>query len=308
MINKFKIGLVLLFTFYVLGSMFAPTAHAQTQKGITVSPSIAHIDLATDQPEYELTYTNNTGANISLLLSVQDFSELEGTYQVNFLNQKDAANYKYSLSSWISFENKNLELNPGEKKTVKVFINKDRITKGGHYASILAQIQQPENKSTINILPTLSSLLFVRASTGKEFEEGKISNFMPLRDGIEFPNAFITMFQNNGNVHVVPYGLIQIYDPLGSLVAKGTFNINSLDALPESIRRFDTNIDFYQKVLLPGIYTAKINLHFGNTNKKISTSVKFFSQGMFDFIKIGLGLIVILLVALYLRKRIRKVI
>ena len=303
---KLNIGLVLLFTFYVLGFMFAPTAHAQTQKGITVSPSIAHIDLATDQPEYELTYTNNTGANISLLLSVQDFSELEETYQVNFLNQKDAANYKYSLSSWISFENKNLELNSGEKKTVKVFINKDRITKGGHYASILAQIQQPENKSAINILPTLASLLFVRASTGKEFEEGKISNFMPLRDGVEFPNAFITMFQNNGNVHVVPYGLIQVYDPLGNLVAKGIFNTNSLDALPESIRRYDTNIDLYQKILLPGIYTAKIDLHFGNTNKKTSTTIKFFSQGMFDFVKIGLGLVIILLVVFYLRKKLTK--
>jgi hypothetical protein len=312
MINKFKIrklklsiGVVLLFTFYVLGFRFAPTAHAQTQKGITVSPSIIHIDLATDQPKYELTYTNNTNTNINLVLSVQDFSELEANYQLNFLSQKDAANYKYSLASWISFENNNLQLNPGEIKTVTVFINKDRITKGGHYASILAQVQQAQNKSAINILPTLSSLLFVRASTGQEIEQGEINDFMPLRDGIEFPETFITMFQNSGNVHVVPHGLIQIYDPLGNLVAKGTFNINSLDALPESIRRFDTNIDLYQKVLLPGIYTAKINLHFGNTDKTISASVKFFSQGMFDFIKIALGIIIISLLGLYLRKKLK---
>src|ERR1035437_4872725 len=156
----------------MLGFFSTPAAHAQTkaqeQKGITVSPSIAHIDLATDPAEYTLTYTNTTGTDINLLLSVQDLSEFEGTYQINFLNQKDAANYKYSLSSWISFENKNIELNPGEKKTVKVFIDKNRITKGGHYASILAQIQQPQSKTVINILPTLSSLLFVRASTGKE--------------------------------------------------------------------------------------------------------------------------------------------
>ena len=312
MINKFKIrkwklsiGVILLFTFYVLGFRFAPTAHAQTQKGITVSPSIIHIDLATDQPKYELTYTNNTNTNINLVLSVQDFSELEANYQLNFLSQKDAANYKYSLASWISFENNNLQLNPGEKKTVTVFINKDRITKGGHYASILAQVQQAQNKSAINILPTLSSLLFVRASTGQEIEQGKINDFTELRDGIEFPATFITMFQNSGNVHVVPHGLIQIYDPLGNFVAKGTFNINSLDALPESIRRFDTNIDFYQKVLLPGIYTAKINLHFGNTDKTTSASVKFFSQGMFNFPLIGVGIIVILLIGLYLRKKLK---
>jgi hypothetical protein len=281
------------------------TACAQQQKGITVSPSITHIDLATDPAEYEVTYTNTTSADINLALSVQDFSEIEGTYQLNFLNQKDAANYKYSLSSWLSFENKNIELNPGEKKTVKVFIDKNKITKGGHYASILAQIEQPESKTEINVLPTLSSLLFVRANTGQEIEEGKINDFSPIRDGIEYPDTYITMFQNSGNVNVIPYGLIQIYDPLGNLVAKGTFNAYSLDSLPESVRRFDTKIVTYQKVLLPGTYTAKIDIRFGKTNQKLSKTVKFFSQGMFDFGKIGVGFVIVLLAGLYLRKRIR---
>lgn len=302
MFEKLKIaGFLILATSYLI--LNTGVAYAQEQKGITVSPSIAHIDLATDLAEYTLTYTNTTNADINLLLSVQDFSEFEGTYQINFLNQKDAANYKYSLSSWISFENKNIELNPGEKKTVKVFIDKNRITKGGHYASILAQIQQPESKSAINILPTLSSLLFVRANTGQEVEEGQINDFSPIRDGIEYPDIYITMFQNSGNVNVVPYGLIQIYDPLGNLAAKGTFNVYSLDSLPESIRRYDTKITTYQKVLLPGIYTAKIDIHFGKTNQKLSKTVKFFSQGMFDFGKIILFIILIVVVIFYLRKR-----
>jgi len=296
--------MILLFSFFL-----AASTHAQTQtpepKGITVSPSIIHIDLATDPAEYTLTYTNNTGAEINLLLSAQDFSEIEGTYQLNFLNQKDAANYKYSLSSWLSFENKNLQLAPGEKKTVKIFINKDRITKGGHYASILAQVQQPESKSAINILPTLSSLLFVRASTGQEIEDGKISDFTPLRDGIEYPDTYILMFENNGNVFTIPYGLIQVYDPLGNLVAKGALNVYSLDSLPESIRRYDTKVTTYQKLLLPGIYTAKIDVTFGKTHQKLSRTIKFFSQGMFDFVKIGIGLVILVILLFYFRKRVR---
>ena len=264
-----------------------------------------HIDLATDPAEYTLTYINNTGAEVNLLLSVQDFSELEGTYQINFLNPKDANNYKYALSSWISFENNSLQLNPGEKKSVKIFINKDRITKGGHYASVLAKIDQGESKTEINILPALSSLLFVRASTGKEFEEGKITDFAPLRDGIEYPDSYLLMFENNGNVFTIPYGLIQIYDPLGNLASKGTFNEYSLDSLPESVRRYDTKVTTYQKILLPGIYTAKIDLHFGKTNQKLTKTVKFFSQGMFDFVDIGIGLVIILIVSLYLRKRLK---
>jgi hypothetical protein len=284
--------------------VFPARAYAQSG-GITVTPSIAHIDLATDAPEYELTYANNTKSEINLVLSVQNFTELEESYRIDFLTGKDVTNYKYSLSSWISFENKNLQLAPGEKKSVKVFIDKNRITKGGHYASILAEIQAPESKQQVNVKAVLSSLLFVRASTGKEVEEGKIDTFEPLRDGIEYPNAYILRFENSGNVHVIPYGLIQVLDPLGNLVAKGALNDNSLDVLPESIRRYDTTITTYQKILLPGIYTAKIDLHFGKTNQKLSATVKFFSQGMFDFVKIGLGLVIILLLALLLRKKLK---
>ena len=282
---------------------FAPLTKAQSLGGITVFPSITHLDLATDPPEYTLTYVNNTNTEINLLLSVADFTELEDSYKINFLDAKDAANYKYSLSSWISFENKTLQLSPNEKKSVKVFIDKDRITKGGHYASILAEIVQPETKDQINVKAILSSLLFVRASTGKEIEDGKISLFEPLRDGIDYPDSYILRFENNGNVHVVPYGLIEVFDPLGNLAGKGILNDGSLDALPESIRRYDTKVATYQKVLLPGIYTAKIQMHYGKTNQKLTASVKFFSQGMFDFVKIGLLAIAVIVILLIVYRR-----
>ena len=283
---------------------FVSPMHAQTvQKGITVSPSITHIDLSTDSSEYKLTYTNNTNAEINLLLSVQDFTELEDNYSINFLEGKDAANYKYSLSSWISFENRTIQLSPNEKKSVKIFIEKNRITKGGHYASILAEIFQPETKNQVSVKAVISSLLFVRASTGKEIETGKISSFKPLRNDVNYPNSYILRFENNGNVHVIPYGIIEVFDPLGNLAAKGILNENSLDALPESIRRYDTKITTYQKILLPGIYTAKINIHFGKTNQKLTTTINFFSQGMFNFIKIGLFLTVIIVSIIYLKRR-----
>jgi len=303
--RKLKIAVFLILT---TGYLVLATgkALAQTQKGITVEPSIMHIDLSTDQPEYDLTYINSTNYAVGLTISVQDFSALSDTYQIDYLSPADAANYKYSLSSWLTFENKNFDLNPGEKKSIKVYIDKTRITKGGHYAAILAEIGAPNGGQNSNVKAVLSSLLFVRADTGQEIEDGKIVTFEPNRDWLEFPDSFIVRFQNNGNVHVIPYGLIKIYDPLNNLVTQGTFNMDSLDALPESIRRYDTDIEVYQKVLLPGTYTAKIALHFGDTNRKTSATVQFYSEGMFDFPKIGLGLVIILLVSLYLRKKLSK--
>ena len=57
-------------------------------KGISVTPSIIHLDLAVDPPEYVLTYENNTNADITLLLSLSDFNELEESYKINFLEKR----------------------------------------------------------------------------------------------------------------------------------------------------------------------------------------------------------------------------
>jgi len=284
----------------------AKTSSAKIQPGISVSPSINHIDLSVDQPEYAITYSNNTKQAVTLKLSVEDFSEFENSYKLNFLEGIDAKNYKYSLSSWISFETKSIELSPGEKKQVRIFIDKQRITKGGHYASILAEVVSENKQDKVNIKQVLSSLLFVRAATGQETEQGKINDFKPLQDGIEYPDEFVLRFENSGNVQVIPYGLIQVYDPLGNLVAKGIFNENSLDALPESIRTYDIKTTTYQPVLIPGIYTAKASLHFGKNNIKTYHNITFFSLGSFDFTKILVILILIGALIFYYKKRVYK--
>jgi hypothetical protein len=286
----------------------APTAWAQSPlpKGLTVIPSIMYLDLAVDPPEYTLKYINNTNSSFNLELSVQDFTELEEGYKISFLEGKDATNYKYSLSSWISFENKNLELGPQEEKTVKIFIDKNRITRGGHYASILAKVIQPKNDKKININPVLSSLLFVRASTGKEIESGKISSYRPDRSGMNFPKKMILRFQNDGNVYVIPYGEIKIKDQTGRVVARGILNEGSLASLPESIRRFEIDLKNDSKFLFPGVYSAEVKMHFGKTNQQLTQTSRFFSEGSIDFIKIGLIIIAIISIIYFVRKRRKK--
>lgn len=300
---KLKINLLICIFAYLLISAQSANAQHPAPKGITVIPSIMTVDLAKDAPEYDLKYINNTNSDITLVLSVQNFSEIDEGYKINFLEEKDASNYKYSLSSWISFSNKNLELTPGEEKTVKVFIDKERMTQGGHYASILARVNQPNSKEKINVNPVLSSLLFVRADTGNEVESGKISSFTPERKLSDFPQSFILRFQNSGNVFVVPHGKIEITDPRGKIVSKGIFNEGSLNALPESIRSYSVKTNPNSKLLLPGIYTARADLHFGESNQKLTQEIKFFSWGSFNFIKIGVVIFIILIGIYFIRRK-----
>ena len=123
------------------------------------------------------------------------------------------------------------------------------------------------------------------------------------RDGIEYPDNYILGFNNMGNIHVIPYGLVQVTDPLGNLVTKGILDINSLDALPESIRRYDIQVTNLQKILLPGFYTSRVSIEYGKTHKTLSANVRFFSQGIFHFGKIGMILIAGVILIGYLRRK-----
>lgn len=300
-INPKSLIIALLASSFIILASGGVLAQKQTI-GVSVTPSIAYIDLSNEPGEYILTYTNNYNSDITLNLSAKDFTELENSYKLEFLEKNRAENYKYSLSSWITFENPTLNLSPKETKTIKIFIDSKRITKGGHYASILAEIIQPDIQKDISIKAILSSLLFVRASTGREIEEGKISLFKKSSEGIESPNSFLLRFLNSGNVYVIPYGLVQIYNPFGKIVGKGILNEDSLVSLPESIRNYKIPVKT-DTILLPGIYTAKLNIHFGKTNQKLEYSIKFFSQGSFDLIKTGFGVILIAIILLLYKKR-----
>jgi LPXTG-motif cell wall-anchored protein len=118
-----------------------------------------------------------------------------------------------------------------------------------------------------------------------------------------YPEKYFLRFQNLGNVHVVPYGYLEILDPFGKVIDKGILNEDSLDALPESIRRYEINLKPSKNFLIPGIYTAKIATHFGKTNTKLEASSRFFTQGSVNFIAIGILIVILVILVIYKKKK-----
>jgi hypothetical protein len=306
-LNVVKLRLLGSLVAYLLIGFFGSwvlSANAQTtpKNTISVTPQIARLDLAADKPETEYLYVNNTQNPVELSFSMQDFKELEENGIPGFLNQQDAKNYKYALSSWVTFDKKDLILNPGEKGTLKVTVDKTRLTQGGHYGSVLAEIKQKDGEKGVKIKAILASLLFVRATTGYEREEGKISFFAPIIDFWEFPDKFLMRFQNTGNVDTIPYGLIEIKDMLGRTVAKGIVNQGSLITLPESIRRYDIPLQRLTGFLPVGFYNAAILVHFGQNNKIATSHMGFFSQGSID-LRLIVGIFIVLFVLIFVARR-----
>lgn len=297
----------------VLTTIFVPQTHAQSSpigQGITITPSIARIDLAEDAPEVTLYYHNNTALPVELSFKAQDFTALEEGWKPKFLEEKDAANYQYALSSWITFEKQQLALNPNERGTVRVFINHERLTPGGHYATILAELVQKDDIGQVKLKGILSSLLFVRTSTGLEVEKAEIAAFKALISRFSWPNAMLLRFHNTGNVDVVPHGLITLSDSFGKEVGKGIVNEDSLITLPESIRRYDVPVKTNRNVLLPGKYTATVNIQFGKSSQQLTTQTTFYSLGSLSLWHIATGAVLLAIAGIgikkYRKRRVKK--
>lgn len=285
-------------TFFLYNLLFFVSftiASAQTtQQYITVTPSIIHIDLAKHSPDAELTYTNTTNQTVELHLSVTDFKPLEDRLQ--FLEGKDVNNYKYSLSSWVHFETNDITLNPNESKTVKIFIDTDKLTTGGHYGTIQAEWSRGKDQSPIPTNVILSSLLFVRTNHGNEVEEANINEFQPDQDFYQFPENVVVKIENTGNVDINPHGLVEIKDMFNRTVATGIINENSLLTLPESIRRYDVTLKNQQTFLFPGIYHANMYVHFGKKDITLRKSLTFFSQGSTNIVPYALLSLTIIII------------
>lgn len=294
--------ILLLFLFL---SFFPYTISAQIKQGITVTPSIIRLDLSIDAPEAELYYKNTTKSQIELSFSTQDFSELEEGGRVKFLQEKDAKNYQYGLTSWVSFEKQSITLSPGEQQKIKVFINKDKLTPGGHYATIQAELKQSkEEEGQVPVKAILSTLLFVRTATGNEREDMSLQSATPIRTLPGFPDTFLLRLSNSGNVELIPFGAIEIKDMFGNVVAKGVINEGSLISLPESVRRFDVPITKLNRFIAPGIYKASINVRFGKEDKTLNQSITFVSLGSVNPLLL-LGLFVIAAVLIWKKKHLK---
>lgn len=263
----------------IVSCLMTNKVFAQSSNNVSVSPQLVNLDLSLDLPEAEYSYTNNTSQTIEISLSMQDVKELEDRGIPGLLDQNQSKNYKYGLSSWASFSNSNLVISPGETKKVTVFIDKERLSIGGHYAAVLAEIRQRDDEKSLKVRAILSSLLFVRTGSQLEIEEALITEFNLSQDYLAFPKTSNFRINNTGNVDIIPRGILKIYDPFGREIARSIVNEGSLITLPESIRKYTIPVNLNKAILPPGVYKASLTLTYGKKTLELTTSTNFFSLG-----------------------------
>ncbi|TXH00757.1 MAG: hypothetical protein E6P95_03095 [Candidatus Moraniibacteriota bacterium] len=246
---------------------------------ITVTPQLIQLDLSESPPEAEYFYTNSTSQTIELTLSMQDVKELEDRGVPGILDGPEAKNYKYGLSSWAKFSSSSIVIAPNETKKVTVFIDANRLSIGGHYASVLAEVKQIDKEGPVKLRAILSSLLFVRQGSGHETERAALIDLRPNTSIPEFPTSFNFKLNNMGNIDLTPYGRLTVTDPFGREIATGIVNEDSLVTLPESIRRYTVNLAQKKSFLLPGVYRSQLTVRYGKKRIQTGLTTHFISLG-----------------------------
>lgn len=183
----------------------------------------------------------------------------------------------YSLKELIVPEVSEFTLSLGEKIVIPVTVSvpKDAEPRGFYGALIVSnepeifkdsQAKDAEGKA--RLVSRIGSLFLLRIN-GEGKESGHLDSFKVLGPNKIFyssrPKGFEIAFKNDGNVHLVPHGVITIKNILGKDI--GSIPVDAYFSLPDFMR--------YREVLWEegtglGRYTANLSLYpgFGNTNEE----------------------------------------
>ena len=194
----------------------------------------------------------------------------------------DGVDGPYSGKSFIEPAISDVTLSFGQRITIPVTITIPKNAPPGEYDSVVLISNEPTVNSQTNatgvsnatrIISRLGTLVFIRVN-GTANEAGKLDDLKIKGPSKLFYNSgpftFQILFNNSGNVHLVPYGTVTIKNMLGQAVSQ--LPVDAYFALPDSLRYREVTWDY--KTLL-GRYTATVELNRGYGNLVDSKTIAF---------------------------------
>lgn len=222
-----------------------------------------------------MTVTNRMGTERKFNLSIEDFTGSQDPSQPIVLLGNERG--PYSLRDYINLESNSFVLKQDERAVVPVTITVPVDAEpGGRYGSVLVSTASlPSEDKAAGIAPIISrvgSLVFVTVP-GEAKQDGKLEEFT-TKNGRFFasgPIDFTTLYRNDGNIYLNPYGVVAITNTFGQNV--GEIEVKPWFALPNSLRSRDFSWD---KKVMFGRYTATMSLNRGYDNIVDTQKVVFY--------------------------------
>jgi hypothetical protein len=229
------------------------------------------------QKSFDVVLTNHTKSVQELNLATKDFGSLNDTGGI-VLEGSNSYSQKYGLASWLSLEKDTVVLQPGESATVLATIdNRSSLQPGGHYGAVVATVGSLDAAQNNHVIinQQLVSLVFVNKVGGEHYDL-KLAAIRSNGNWLHLPNEVHLRFQNPGNVHVIPRGIVKLKNSAGQVLAQGIINAESGYVLPETFREIPVQLTTVKKGLpLPGNYQLSVEYrydgldHFAVKNKGV---------------------------------------
>lgn len=281
---------------------------------LTVSPPVIEFDARQGDSIVDVIKLYNETDEVKTLTgTVQSFKALNETGAPSFLSVLESTD----LATWLKLDETTITLAPDERKDILFNINvPEDAEPGGHFAGILWSTgDAPETGGTgVGITVKTGTLVLVRVA-GEVNETGRVASFTADRQSYNYlPVNFAVRFENFGNVHLKPAGVIEVKNLIGSKVASLPVNEDLSNVLPDSIRKFDL---VWQNTEVPagasewqkerenfawGKYTATLILNYGVDGQVTTASLVFWVfPWRVTLFYIAVALLIILLVIFGIR-------
>ena len=208
-------------------------------------------------------YVQNTeDANQEIVLKKGDFRIREDE-SMQFLIDKDPNN-KWSMQDWLTFDENNIVLEPGERKAVSytIKIPQDAVSQS-YYGVAFISSKTPDSdlrqERTVGISTNIAHLILLEV-TGNLKTDVQLKDFTidTKQYGEETQEVrFKVLLFNSGNTHTAPMGTITIKDENDNVIDQIDINKDKFNALPERQKTLVTIWNY--KDAKPGVYTAYLD-------------------------------------------------
>lgn len=279
-------------------------------QALTVSPAKA--ELTGDPGEAvsgSFLVINENDSDQTYYTNVKKFEAQGETGTPNFLPSKEG------LPSWITVQ-ESVVLKKGERVKVPFTINiPPEAEAGGNFAAIfLSTVPPAAGEGEVSVGAELGMLVLLKV-TGTIKEDGGLLSFV-IKEGkkviTSIPVEFRYRFANNGSDRVKPEGFVTITNMVGGEVAKIDANKSAGNVLPKSVRSYDVrygeidapaisapfmdHVSFQKNNFALGMYTATLDIAFGDKSKAVSSVTYFvFPWQLLSVVAVILVIIILVL-------------
>ncbi|MGB9598483.1 MAG: hypothetical protein ACPLZH_01390 [Minisyncoccales bacterium] len=209
----------------------------------------------------EFTITNRLGKDSSFQVEIEDFKGSRDIEKpVIFLGGEKGP---YSLKDYLKPEASEFSLKHGQRVRFffEISIPKDA-EPGGRYGAVIISRQDSSGEKRggvdVSVKERIAVLIFVRVR-GPVREYGLLKDFLTSKRIYTKPSIpFKIYFENNGNVHLNPYGILKVKNLLGQTIAE--IEVNPFFVLPDSLKLREI---LWERNFLFGYYQAELFLNRG---------------------------------------------